>query len=127
MEDLIILAQFINLLYLANLRLRLGRLCERDTDYLEALNVLKDKCLNSYFCEGLVVEMLEKTEKWKDRFRPPTKRTKESNKSISIWTTIFPNLLKLTEREKTLNENVMITYKRPQTIATLLTLLTTKN
>ena len=71
--------------------------------------------------EGLGVEMLEKTEKWKDWFGPPTKRTKENNKNISIWTTIFPNLLKLTEREKQLNENVMITYKRPQTIATLLT------
>ena len=101
--------------------IRLRRLCERDCDFLEALKLLKDKCIKSYFCEGLVVEMLEKTEKWKDRFRPPSKRTKESNKNISTWTTIFPNLLKLTEREKQLNQNVMITYKRPQTIATLLT------
>ena len=61
--------------------IRLRRLCERDCDYLEALKLLKDKCIKSYFCEGLVVEMLEKTEKWKDRFRPPTKRTKESKKT----------------------------------------------
>ena len=78
MEDLIILAQFINLLYLANLRLRLGRLCERDTDYLEALNVLKDKCLNSYFCKDLVADMLDKTKQWKERFGPP-KNSKKQN------------------------------------------------
>ena len=40
--------------------IRLKKLCEQDCDYLEALKLLKDKCIKSYFCKGLVVEMLEK-------------------------------------------------------------------
>ena len=41
--------------------IRLRRLCERDCDYLEALKLLKDKCIKSYFCKGLVVEIQEKS------------------------------------------------------------------
>ena len=44
--------------------IRLRRLCERDCDYLEALKLSKDMCINSYFCKDLVVEMQEKTVKW---------------------------------------------------------------
>ena len=47
------------------------RLRERDIDYLEALNVSNDKCLNSYFCRELFVDMLEITKQWKERFGPP--------------------------------------------------------
>ena len=56
--------------------IKLRRLCERDFDYLEALNLLKDKCIKLYFCECLVVGMLEITEKWKGRFRLPTKNNR---------------------------------------------------
>ena len=35
--------------------IRLRRLCERDCDYLEALKLLKDRCIKSHFCKGLVV------------------------------------------------------------------------
>ena len=48
------------------------------------------------------------------------KKTREVNEDISVWTTNFPNLLKLTKKERQLNPNVM-KYKRPQTLATLLT------
>ena len=35
--------------------IRLRRLCERDCDYLEALNLLEDMCIKSHYCKGLVV------------------------------------------------------------------------
>ena len=103
--------------------IRLRRLCEHDDDYLKALNVLKVKCLNSYFCKELVIDMIEITKQWKERFGPPKNNRKQNilKENISIWTTNFPNLLKLTKKEKQLNPNTMITYKRPNTLATLLT------
>ena len=48
--------------------IRLRRLCERDKDYLEALNVLKIKCLKLYICKDLVIDMLEITKQCKERF-----------------------------------------------------------
>ena len=101
---------------------RLKRLCERDNYYLEALNVLKGKSLNSYFCKDLVVDMLEITKQWKERFGPPKNNKKQNiiKENISIWTTNFPNLLKPTKKENQLNQNTMITYKRHNTLATLL-------
>ena len=87
---------------------------------LEPLKLLKDECIKSYFCKDLVVDMLEKREKWKDWLIPPTKRKKVSNENISVWATTFPNLLRLTEREKQLSPKVIVAYKRRQTIATLL-------
>ena len=46
-------------------------------------------------------------------------KAREVNKNISVWTTNFPNFLKLTKKERELNPNVLGAYKRPQTIATL--------
>ena len=90
--------------------------------YLDALNLSKHKCINSHFCKGLIVEMLEITKNWKDRCRPPTKKTKPTKENVTIWTINFLNLLKLTETEKQLNPNAMIAYKRSQTLSTLLQL-----
>ena len=97
------------------------RLCERDDDYLKALNVLKVKCLSLYFCKDLVIDMIEITKQWKEHFGPPKNNRKQNiiKENISIWI-YFPNLLKLTEKEKQLNPNTMITYKRSNTLATLL-------
>ena len=101
--------------------IRLRRLCERDNDYLEAIKSLKDKCLKSCFCKALVEDMINITVEWKDRFGPPMKKAREINDNISVWTTNFPKLLKLTEKERELNPNVLVAYKRPQTMAALLT------
>ena len=49
------------------------------------------------------------------------KKAREVNKNENIWMTNFPKLLKLTNKERELNPNVLVAYKRPQTIATLLT------
>ena len=41
-------------------------------------------------------------------------------KRIGVWPTSFPNLLRLTKMEKTLNNEAMITYKRLTTVGQLL-------
>ena len=101
--------------------IRLRRLCERDCDYLEALKSLKDKCLKSCFCKALVEDMLKITEEWKDRFGPPVRKTRKTNENINVWATNFPQLLKLSKKEKQLSPNAMVTFKRPQTLSTLIT------
>ena len=88
--------------------IRLRRLCERDCDYLEGLNLLKERCIKSHICKSLVVEVLEITKKLKDRFRPPTKKITRTNENLTVWTTNFPNLLKLTDKEKQINPNTMV-------------------
>ena len=47
------------------------------------------------------------------------KKAREVNKNENIWMTNFPKLLKLTNKERELNPNVLVAYKRPQTIAAL--------
>ena len=49
------------------------------------------------------------------------KKTREVDENVSVWMTNLPKLLKLTNKERQLNPNVLVAYKRPQTIATLLT------
>ena len=49
------------------------------------------------------------------------KKAREVNENVSVWTTIFPKLLKLRKKERQLNPSVLVAYKHPQTIATLLT------
>ena len=100
--------------------IRLRRLCDRGCDYLEALNLLKDKCIKSDFCKGLLVEILEISKKWKHRLRRPTKKTTRTNKNFTVLTTSFPNLLKLTDWENELNPNAMVAYQRPQTLPTFI-------
>ena len=101
--------------------IRLRRLCERDCDYLEALKSLKEKCLKSCFCKALVEDMLKITEEWKDRFGPPVRKARKTNENINVWATNFPQLLKLSKKEKQLSPDVMVTFKLPQTLSTLIT------
>ena len=44
--------------------------------------------------------MIEIIAEVKDRFGPPMKKAREINKIISVWTTNFPKLIKLTKKEK---------------------------
>ena len=65
--------------------------------------------------------MVKITAEWKDLFGPPMRKAIEIYENVSFWTTNFSKLIKLTKKEKELNPNVLVAYKRPQTIATLLT------
>ena len=69
--------------------IRLRRLCEHDSDYLEAIKSLKDKCLKSCFCKALVDNMIYITAEWNYRFGPPMKKARENNENISVWTTSY--------------------------------------
>ena len=57
---------------------------------------------------------------WKDRFGPPKKTTKDKQQK-TVWVTSFPKLLKITTKERQLNEQAMIAYRRPQTLSQNLT------
>ena len=63
-------------------------------------------------------DMITLVSKWENRLHPPNPSDK---KNCSVWPTSFPNLLRLTKKEKTLNNEAMITYKRPTTVGQLLT------
>ena len=54
------------------------------------------------------------------RLGPLTKKAREGNENVSVWTTNFPKHLKLTKKERQLNSNLLVEYKCPHTIATLL-------
>jgi len=60
--------------------------------------------------------MIRLVSKWENRLHPPTPSDKENYR---IRPTSFPNLLRLTKKEKALNNEAMITYKRPITVGQL--------
>ena len=96
------------------------RLNERDEDYSVAIKKLEEKCIKSGFDKNLVKDMISITKQWKDRFSPPTESTTKPEQRL-VWATQFPKLLKLSHKEKELNPKAMITFKRPITLAGLLT------
>ena len=83
---------------------------------MQALNDLQIKCCKSGFDVKLVRDMLEITRDWKDRFAPPKKKT-EPIKSRIVWASCFPKLVKLSRREKQLNDDAAVVYKRPKTLS----------
>ena len=100
--------------------IRLRRLCEHDDDYKQAVISLKQKCYTSGFNKNLVDDMINTTITWKERFSPPSSH-KRVHGNVSVWATHFPKLMRLSKREKELNPNALLTYKRPATLGTHLT------
>jgi len=98
--------------------IRLRRLNQRKDDYLSSLNRLKEKAIRSKFPLNMTNDMVSLASNWEDRLRPPKCDKKEDPQ---VWTTSFPHLLTLTQKEKKLNPRAVITYKRPTTIGHKLT------
>jgi len=98
--------------------IRLRRLNERKEDYLTSLNRLQNKAKKSKFPVNMMDEMITLVSKWENRLHPPNPSDK---KNYSVWPTSFHNLLRLTKKEKTLNNEAMVTYKRPTKVGQLLT------
>ena len=103
--------------------IRLRLLNERKEDYLTSLNRLQNKAKKSKFPVNMTNDMIIPVSKWENRLNPPNPSDK---KNYSVWPISFPNLLRLTKKEKTLNteainNEAMITYKRPTTVDQLLT------
>ena len=99
---------------------RLRRLNERDDQYMSAIEALEDKCYRSGFNKSLVKDMITITKEWKDRFSPPKSHKREGSLK-TVWATYFPKLLRLSEKERSLNPTAMVTYRRPGTLASSLT------
>ena len=64
--------------------------------------------------------MINITIKWTNRFSPNNQNIKKRERKTA-WPTAFPELLKLSGKERKLNPKASITYKRPQTISQHLT------
>ena len=90
------------------------------TNYLTAIEALEKKCMKSGFNKNLVLKMTKITKEWVDRFSPP-KLTRKNHFPNLVWATGFPSLLKLTRKEKELNQEACVVYRRPPTIANKLT------
>ena len=93
------------------------RICEDKTDYDTSLEYLKNKCFKTKFPKTLTSKIIEQAKSWVDRFHPINKSKLKKNKQKKIvWVTQFPKLLRSSQMEKRLQSNVMLTYKRPQTL-----------
>ena len=79
---------------------RLRRLNESYTYYVERLTRLRTKCFKSNFNMGMVDDKLTKAKNWTDRFGP--KSSKEHKDNILVWPLAFKNILKYTNKEKLL-------------------------
>ena len=65
--------------------------------------------------------MTDLTKTWTERFAPPQKSHLRNEKPKIVWPTSFPELLKLSSKERKLNERACITYKRLLTLSQQLT------
>ena len=101
--------------------IRLKRLNEKQSGYLDAINSLREKCLKSGFNKKMVHKMIKIASEWTDRFSPPNNDKKQQQDERSVWATSFPNQLKLSTRERSLNSKATITYRRPPTLGQHLT------
>ena len=96
---------------------RLRRINENDEDYLESLTVLETKCRRSNFNKMIIEETLKITRTWVGQVKPQNTKSNLTADSILPWTTEFPNLLKLSKKEKELVNNACVTYSRPPTLS----------
>ena len=96
--------------------IRLRRLNERKLPYKP--KYITEQSKRSKFPVNMTNDMITLVSKWQNRLHPPNPSDK---KNYSVWPTSFPSLLRLTKKEKTLNNEAMITYKRPTTVGQLLT------
>ena len=111
---------------------RLRMLNETDNGYQEGIKRLSKKCLKSGFKNKTVKEMIEKVENYfnlwnckkRDKENIETNESEKKNtfKPESLtWTTRFKNILRFNNKEKELKPNAKITYRRPTTLAGMLT------
>ena len=97
--------------------MRMRRICEDKTDYDTNLEYLKNKCFKSKVPKTLTSKIIEQAKSWVDRFHPINNSKLKKNKPKKIvWVTQFPKLLRSSQMEKRLQSNVMLAYKRPQTL-----------
>ena len=98
--------------------IRLRRLNERQSDFNESLDRLCSKALKSQFPKKMVKDVISRAKGWTERKSPEKSREKGE---LLVWASGFPHLLKLSQRERSLQPQAMITYKRPPALRDYLT------
>ena len=102
--------------------MRLRRICEDKTDYDTSLEYLTNKCFISKFPKTLTSRIIEQAKSWVDIFHPVNNsKSKENKKKKIVWITQFPKLLRSSQMDKCIQSNVMLAYKRPQTLGNFVT------
>jgi hypothetical protein len=81
---------------------------------------LEEKCLKSGFNKKMVKNMVKITKQWTDRFSPPDTKSKQRVER-TVWATSFTKQLKLSSKERSLNNKAVVTYRRPPTLGQYLT------
>ncbi|MEC8567829.1 MAG: reverse transcriptase domain-containing protein, partial [Pseudomonadota bacterium] len=97
--------------------IRMRRLNEKTDEYLKSLEKLKLKCWKSGFDRKMIADMMEIARMWRDRFAPPNNKKSKPVGQRVVWASCFPDLLRLSRRERELNKDAVVVYKRPQTLA----------
>ena len=113
---------------------RLRMLNETNEGYQESIKRLELKCLKSGFKSKTVKTMInmvknydktsEISEKETEEMKPKEsqeQKKKKFDKQTLPWTTRFKSLLRFNSKEKELKPNAMLTYRRPTTLAGILT------
>ena len=100
--------------------MRLRRLNERQEDYLNSINELKDKCLSSGFNKKVTQNMIQKVSTWTERFGPNNQK-KQTEKNPVPWATGFLQFLQFTDKERFIKPEANVIYKRPACLANTLT------
>ena len=93
--------------------MRLRRHCEERSDYFQDLDQLACKCSKSHFPKKLYHNIISNAKTWTDRFSPINRKepTNGNKNNIKIaWSTAFPDVIKLTNKEKKLQPSAFVTY-----------------
>ena len=102
--------------------LRMRRICEDKTDYDASLEYRKNNCLKSKFPKAPTSTIIEQATSRVDRFHPVNNsKVKENMQKKIVWVTQFPKRLRSSQIEKSLQSNLMLAYKRPQTLSNFVT------
>jgi len=88
--------------------IRLRRLNERQSVFNESLDRLYSKALKSQFPKTMVKDIISRAKGWTERKSPENSREKGE---LLVWPSGFPHLLKLSQRERSLQPKAMITFE----------------
>ena len=87
--------------------IHLRRLDERQSDFNESLDRLYSKALNSQFPKRMVKVIISRAKGWIER--KSLEKSRERGELL-VWASGFSYLLKLSQRERSLQPMAMITY-----------------
>ena len=97
---------------------RRRRLNENNTDFVDSMTRLENKCLKSGFNKSLTSNAIIKMAKKYENDVPKEEiKDKEKDKKIITWAAQFKDLIKLDKKEKELAPKSIISFSKPCTLA----------